>query len=152
MNGNPTLLFSVLLSLLSPSVVWGAGAFFNGETGANRHPYRAGQGTSRVLLQERDGMPLLSGYEYERKVAEVKIEKVEKGKIAESLVYVRYWSRAWKDWAPSAGGQSYDPQPKKGQFCRFYLAKNAYDGWSKVRRMDTTSFTSMGSNRSKDNR
>ena len=47
--------------------------------------------------KEREGIPVLSGYEYDHKVAEVKIEKVEKGKIAESLVYVRYWSRNWKD-------------------------------------------------------
>jgi hypothetical protein len=62
----------------------------------------------------------------------VKIENVEKGKIAESLIYVRYWSRKWKGLGlPPPGGQSYENQPKKGQTCRFYLAKNVYDGWSK---------------------
>jgi len=82
--------------------------------------------------KEREGIPVLSGYEYDHKVAEVKIEKVEKGKIAESLVYVRYWSRKWKGLGlPPPGGQSYENQPKKGETCRFYLAKNAYDGWSK---------------------
>ena len=78
------------------------------------------------------GFPVLSGYEYDHKVVEVKIEKVEKGKISESLIYVRYWSRMWKGLGlPPPGGQSYENQPKKGQACRFYLAKNAYDGWSK---------------------
>ena len=82
--------------------------------------------------KEREGIPVLSGYEYDHKVAEVKIEKVEKGKITESLVYVRYWSRNWKGLGlPPPGGQSYENQPKKGETCRFYLAKNAYDGWSK---------------------
>ncbi len=82
--------------------------------------------------KEREGIPVLSGYEYDRKVAEVKIEKIEKGKISESLIYVRYWHRMWKGLGlPPPGGQSYENQPKKGQFCRFYLAKNAYDGWSK---------------------
>ena len=82
--------------------------------------------------KERGGIPVLSGYEYDRKVAEVKIDKVEKGKIAESLIYVRYWSRKWKGLGlPPPGGQSYENQPRKGQACRFYLAKNAYDGWSK---------------------
>ena len=82
--------------------------------------------------KEREGIPVLSGYEYDRKVAAVKIEKIEKGKIAESLVYVRYWSRNWKGLGlPPPGGQSYENQPKKGGTCRFYLAKNAYDGWSK---------------------
>jgi hypothetical protein len=71
-------------------------------------------------------------YEYDRKVAEVKIDKVEKGKILEGLVYVRYWSRNWKGLGlPPPGGQSYGPQPKKRQSCRFYLACNAYDGWSR---------------------
>ena len=81
---------------------------------------------------EREG-----NYEYVRKVAEVKIDKVEKGKISEGLVYVRYWSREWKGLGlPPPGGQSYEPQPKKGQTCRFYLAKNAYDGWSKDENQD----------------
>jgi hypothetical protein len=61
--------------------------------------------------KEREGIPVLSGYEYDRKVAEVKIEKIEKGKIAESLIYVRYWSRKWKGLGlPPPGG---------------------HDGWSK---------------------
>ena len=65
-------------------------------------------------------------------MAEVKVEKVEKGKISESLVYVRYWSRTWKGIGlPPPGGQSYENQPKKDQTCRFYLARNAYDGWSR---------------------
>ncbi len=81
---------------------------------------------------EREG-----NYEYVRKVAEVKIDKVEKGKISKGLVYVRYWSREWKGLGlPPPGGQSYEPQPKKGQTCRFYLAKNAYDGWSKDENQD----------------
>ena len=82
--------------------------------------------------KEREGIPLVSGYEYDHKVAEVKIEKVEKGKISESLVYVRYWSRTWKGIGlPPPGGQSYENQPKKGQTCRFYLSRNAYDGLSR---------------------
>ena len=82
--------------------------------------------------KEREGIPLVSGYEYDHKVAEVKVEKVEKGKISESLVYVRYWSRTWKGIGlPPPGGQSYENQPKKDQTCRFYLARNAYDGWSR---------------------
>lgn len=65
------------------------------------------------------------------KVAEVKIEKVEEGEISESLFYVRYWSRKsiGVGFQPP-GGQSYYPQLKRGQLCRFYLAKNSYDGLS----------------------
>ena len=81
--------------------------------------------------KQSEGIPLVSGYVYDRKVAEVKIKRIEKGKIAENLVYARYWSRSWKGIGlPPPGGQSYDPQPKVGQTCRFYLAKNASDGWS----------------------
>ena len=77
------------------------------------------------------------GYEYDHKVAEVKIEKVEKGKISESLVYVRYWSRKWMGIGlPPPGGQSFSPQPEKGQMCRFYLAKNSYDGLSEKGNQD----------------
>ena len=81
--------------------------------------------------KEREGIPSVSGYEYDHKVAEVKIDKVEKGKVLENLVYVRYWIRAWKRIGmPPPGGQSYHPQPKKGDQYRFYLAKNSYDGWT----------------------
>ena len=81
--------------------------------------------------KQSEGIPLVSGYVYDRKVAEVKIKRIEKGKIAENLVYARYWSRSWKGIGlPPPGGQSYDPQPKVGQTCRFYLAKIASDGWS----------------------
>ena len=39
--------------------------------------------------KEEEGIPIVSGYEYDRKVAEVKIEKVEKGKISElSLIHI----------------------------------------------------------------
>ena len=86
---------------------------------------------------KREGIPLVSGYEYDHKVAEVKIEKVEKGKISEKLIYVRHWSRTWKGIGlQPPGGQSYYPQPKKDQFCRFYLAKNAHDGLSEKGNQD----------------
>ena len=84
-----------------------------------------------VMCILREAVRLVSGYEYDYKVAEVKIEKVEKGKILENLVYVRYWSRAWKGIGlPPPGGQSYHPQAKKGDQCRFYLLKNSFDGWT----------------------
>ena len=83
------------------------------------------------FYKERERIPLVSGYEYVHKIAEVKIDKVEKGKISESLVYVRYWSRKWKGLGlPPPGGQSYENQPKKDQTYRFYLAKNSFDGLS----------------------
>ncbi len=75
---------------------------------------------------EREG-----NYEYVRKVAEVKIDKLEKGKGPSGVIYVRYFDRHWKGkgLVPPGGG-SHWPQPKKGGIYRFYLARNAYDGWS----------------------
>jgi len=75
---------------------------------------------------EREG-----NYEYVRKVAEVKIDKLEKGKGPSGVIYVRYFDRHWKGkgLVPPGGG-SYWPQPKKGGTYRFYVALNAYDGWS----------------------
>ncbi len=75
---------------------------------------------------EREGK-----YEYVHKVAEVKIEKVDKGKTAEGLIYVRYFDRNWigKGFIPP-GGASYSPQPNNGGTYRFYLSRDAYDGWS----------------------
>ena len=70
-------------------------------------------------------------YEYVRKVAEVKVDKFEKGEGPADLVYVRYFDRNWKGKGiVPPGGGSYDPQPNKGGTFRFYLARNAYDGWS----------------------
>ena len=132
-RGTTWLLISCLLLLLATSLAL-----------AEKRPYSkkeleetathivVGKVQAIYSRTEREG-----NYEYVRKVAEVKIDKVEKGKISEGLVYVRYWSREWKGLGlPPPGGQSYEPQPKKGQPCRFYLAKNAYDGWSKDENQD----------------
>jgi hypothetical protein len=74
--------------------------------------------------KEREGIPLVSGYEYDHKVAEVKIEKVEKGEISESLVYVRYWSRTWKGIGlPPPGGQSYKTSRKRIRLAGFIWQK-----------------------------
>jgi hypothetical protein len=121
----------ILLSLFLFNFIWGAKVPSSKqqlETIATH--IVVGKVQAVYSYQEREGVPLVSGYEYDHKVAEVKVEKVEKGKISESLVYVRYWSRKWKGigLAPP-GGQSYENQPKKDQTCRFYLAKNSYDGW-----------------------
>jgi hypothetical protein len=123
----------VLLCLLTFSFGWGAKAPSSKDQLEKIATHVVvGKVQAIYSYKEREGIPVLSGYEYDRKVAEVKIDKVEKGKMSESLIYVRYWSRKWKGLGlPPPGGQSYENQPKKGQACRFYLAKNAYDGWSK---------------------
>jgi len=123
----------ILLSLFLFNFIWGAKAPSSKqqlETIATH--IVVGKVQAVYSYKEREGIPLVSGYEYDHKVAEVKIEKVEKGKISESLLYARYWSRTWKGIGlPPPGGQSYENQPQKGQTCRFYLARNSYDGWSR---------------------
>ena len=123
----------ILLSLFLFNFIWGAKAPSSKqqlETIATH--IVVGKVQAVYSYKEREGIPLVSGFEYDHKVAEVKIEKVEKGNMSESLVYVRYWSRTWKGIGlPPPGGQSYENQPKKGQTCRFYLSRNAYDGLSR---------------------
>ena len=123
----------ILLSLFLFNFIWGAKAPSSKQQLVTIATHIVvGKVQAVYSYKEREGIPLVSGYEYDHKVAEVKIEKVEKGKISESLVYVRYWSRTWKGIGlPPPGGQSYENQPKKGQTCRFYLSRNAYDGWSR---------------------
>ena len=123
----------ILLSLFLFNFIWGAKAPSSKkelETLATH--IVVGKVQAVYSYKDREGIRLVSDYEYDHKVAEVKIEKVEKGKVSEKLIYVRYWSRKWKGIVPPPpGGQSYENQPKKDQTCRFYLARNAYDGWSR---------------------
>ena len=128
----------ILLSLFLFNFIWGAKAPSSKlelETIATH--IVVGKVQAVYSYKEREGIPLVSGYEYDHKVAEVKIEKVEKGKVSEKLIYVRYWSRKWMGIGlPPPGGQSFSPQPEKGQMCRFYLAKNSYDGLSEKGNQD----------------
>jgi hypothetical protein len=71
-------------------------------------------------------------YQYTHYVAEVKIEKVEKGEGPSKLMYVRYFDIAWRgagQMPPGPGGHF--PVPATKESYRFYLAKNAYDGFTK---------------------
>jgi hypothetical protein len=78
---------------------------------------------------ERDGQWKVTRY-----VAEVKLEKVEKGEglAAGGLVYVRYWTRSWTGFgAPPPSTSGHRGLPKAGETLRIYLARNAYDGFTK---------------------
>jgi hypothetical protein len=71
-------------------------------------------------------------YEYTRYVAEVRIDKLEKGDgfKAGDLMYVRYWHKRWLgpgDPPPDTSGHRGEPAP--GDTMRFYTSKNAYDGF-----------------------
>ncbi len=79
--------------------------------------------------EERDG-----DWIYTRHLAEVAASAIEKGEgpKAGELVYVRYWTRAWR------GGPTVPPStaghrglPTAGEKLRIYLARNAYDGFTR---------------------
>jgi hypothetical protein len=71
-------------------------------------------------------------WKYTHYLAEVQVEKAEKGDVkAGDLVYVRYWRKAWV----GAGQQPPDTAGHRGlpavkDTLRVYLAKNAYDGFT----------------------
>jgi hypothetical protein len=72
-------------------------------------------------------------WQYKRYVAEVRVDKCEKGEGLDSgdLVYVRYWHRQWigaGQVPPSTSGHR--GLPSSGDKLRVYLARNAYDGFS----------------------
>lgn len=72
-------------------------------------------------------------WRYTRYVAEVRVDKIEKGDGIRSgeLIYVRYWQREWigkGDVPPSTSGHR--GLPKDRDTIRVYLARNAYDGFS----------------------
>jgi len=68
-------------------------------------------------------------YEITNYVAEVKIDKLVKGEGPEDLIYVRYFSLDWKGAGNPPPGPGGHDQPKLGKTHRFYLARNAYDGY-----------------------
>lgn len=73
-------------------------------------------------------------WRYTRYVAEVSVDEVEKGEgLAEgALVYARYWRRRWLARStPPMTTAGHRGLPKEGETLRIYLARNAYDGFTK---------------------
>jgi hypothetical protein len=73
-------------------------------------------------------------WRYTHYVAEVRVDKCEKGEELDSgdLVYVRYWHRQWigaGQIPPSTNGHR--GLPASGDKLRVYLARNAYDGFTR---------------------
>lgn len=66
-------------------------------------------------------------------VAEVRVVKAEKGadvKVGD-LIYVRYWSEDWTGPGnPPPGAYGHWDAPKERESFRFFLARNAHDGYS----------------------
>jgi hypothetical protein len=76
----------------------------------------------------------VGNWQYIRYIAEVRVEKSEKGKGLEAggLVYARYWTRSWTGRGPMPPSTSgHRGLPKRGESLRIYLAQNAYDGFTK---------------------
>jgi hypothetical protein len=73
-------------------------------------------------------------WKYTRFVAEVQLEKAEKGDGLRpgEMAYVRYWRRqyAGKEKNPPPNTIGHRGLPQAGQKLRIYLAKNAYDGFT----------------------
>lgn len=73
----------------------------------------------------------VGNYEYMRFLAEVKVDKQQKGDGPEDLVYVRYFTIGWNGPGKVPEGPSgHFPLPKQGNTHRFYLSQYAYDGFS----------------------
>jgi hypothetical protein len=67
-------------------------------------------------------------------VAETRVTEVEKGMGLEkgTLVYVRYWTRRWRQGRPQPDTNGHRELPNDGETLRIYLARNAYDGFGKT--------------------
>ena len=88
-------------------------------------------GTITTIYQREE---TIGDWHYTNFLAEIHVEKCEKGEgvEADSLVYARYWRRRWVGLGlmpPSTSG--HDPLPDEGDQVRAYLAKNAYDGFTR---------------------
>ncbi|MBX7106019.1 MAG: hypothetical protein K1X57_18195 [Gemmataceae bacterium] len=73
-------------------------------------------------------------WKYTKYVAEVRVDTCEKGDgiKKDDLVYARYWRRAWigqGEVPPSTAGHR--GLPTAGATIRVYLARNAYDGFTR---------------------
>jgi hypothetical protein len=71
-----------------------------------------------------------------RIVAQIKIEKVEKGTgpVEGELVYARYWESQWQgkgSFPPPDATMHFSPAPKVGDQIRVYLGKNVENGMGK---------------------
>ena len=73
-------------------------------------------------------------WKYTRYVAEIRVNNLEKGEGIKDrgLIYARYWKRRWignTRVPPSTSGHR--RLPLDGATLRIYLARNAYDGFSR---------------------
>lgn len=75
-------------------------------------------------------------WETTRYVAEIRVEKAEKGDglAAGELVYARYWHRVWDGFGQMPTDTvGHRGLPEPGQRVRVYLARDAYDGFGEAK-------------------
>lgn len=73
-------------------------------------------------------------WKYTRYVAEIRVDESEKGDGVDkgSLVYARYWRRRWiGQGRVPLSTSGHRGLPGEGETPRIYLARNAYDGFSR---------------------
>jgi hypothetical protein len=78
----------------------------------------------------------VNNYEYTRYVAEVRVDKLEKGDGLKpgELMYVRYWRRRWVGPGDSpVGSNGHRGLPSEGQAVRVYAVRNGYDGFGRTK-------------------
>jgi hypothetical protein len=74
-------------------------------------------------------------WQYTKYIAEIRVTAVEKGTAIKhgALVYARYWTRKWvgKPNFSSFSTSGHRGLPKQGDSIRVFLARYAYDGFTK---------------------
>lgn len=109
----------------------------NGEK-ANMSPSALRNLATHVIIGQLVGVyervDIVGDWNYTRYVAEIRVTDSEKGEGIDKsdLVYARYWRRDWIGQGrvpPSTSGHR--GVPSEGETVRIYLARNAYDGFSR---------------------
>ncbi len=105
---------------------------------ANMSPERLARTATHVIVgtvaQVYERTETIGDWAYTRYVAEVRVDAWEKGKEAPSsdLAYVRYWKRRWAgEGRMPLSTSGHRGLPKAGDTRRIYLARNAYDGFTR---------------------
>jgi hypothetical protein len=90
--------------------------------------------------------PAVKGFKDTHYVAEVRLEKIEKGDAIKTgeLIYARYWTREWVGVGfPPPDTTGYRGIPKEGETLRIHLTRGGYNGFGTTK---DGGFTVLGPN------
>ncbi|MFK7909125.1 MAG: hypothetical protein AB8F34_00840 [Akkermansiaceae bacterium] len=124
---NPFAVFVFVIALAAP--VWAEKVNMSPKTLHKLATHVVtGEATAIYERTEKKG-----AWKYTHCVVEIRVKESEKGNGIQkgNLIYARYWHRKWSSLLrlpPSTNGHR--GLPKKGDRLRFYLARNAYDGFT----------------------